>query len=98
MVISISAVASAWNLAERGMKLPLTLGHETVGEVVATGAEAKGVKIGSRVLAHPWIGCGSCGPCRRGAENLMPRDEEPRRVHEWRLRRLHDRAASTLSF
>ena len=58
------------NLADRGMKLPLTLGHETVGEVVATGAEAKGVKIGSRVLAHPWIGCGSCGPCRRGAENL----------------------------
>jgi propanol-preferring alcohol dehydrogenase len=58
------------SLAERGMKLPLTLGHENVGEVVATGADAEGVKIGSRVLAHPWIGCGACGPCRRGEENL----------------------------
>ena len=52
------------------MKLPLTLGHENVGEVVAIGPEAKGVQMGSRMLAHPWIGCGSCGPCRRGEENL----------------------------
>ena len=58
------------SLAERGMKLPLTLGHENVGEVVAFGVEAKGVRIGARMLAHPWIGCGTCGPCRRGDENL----------------------------
>ena len=58
------------SLTERGMKLPLTLGHENVGEVVAIGPEAKGVQMGSRMLAHPWIGCGSCGPCRRGEENL----------------------------
>ncbi len=58
------------SLADRGMKLPLTLGHENVGEVVAIGPEAKGIKIGTRMLAHPWIGCGTCGPCRRGEENL----------------------------
>jgi len=52
------------------MKLPVTLGHENVGEVVALGSQAQGVKIGARVLAHPWIGCGQCGPCRRGEENL----------------------------
>ena len=57
-------------LEDRGMKLPLTLGHENVGEVVAAGPEARGVKIGARVLAHPWIGCGSCKVCRRGEENL----------------------------
>jgi D-arabinose 1-dehydrogenase-like Zn-dependent alcohol dehydrogenase len=28
------------------------------------------VRIGARMLADPWIGCGSCGPCRRGEENL----------------------------
>jgi propanol-preferring alcohol dehydrogenase len=58
------------SLADRGMKLPVTLGHENVGEVVATGPDAKGVRIGARMLADPWIGCGACGPCRRGEENL----------------------------
>lgn len=58
------------SLQDRGMKLPVTLGHENVGEVVAAGPDAKGVKIGARVLAHPWIGCGTCGPCKRGEENL----------------------------
>jgi propanol-preferring alcohol dehydrogenase len=58
------------SLAERGMKLPVTLGHENVGEVVAVGPDAKGVRIGARMLADPWIGCAACGPCRRGEENL----------------------------
>jgi D-arabinose 1-dehydrogenase-like Zn-dependent alcohol dehydrogenase len=58
------------SLQDRGMKLPVTLGHENVGEVVAVGPEAKSVKIGARMLAHPWIGCGTCGPCLRGEENL----------------------------
>ncbi len=58
------------SLADRGMKLPVTLGHENVGEVVAFGPDAKGVKVGDRRLAHPWIGCGTCGPCQRGEENL----------------------------
>jgi alcohol dehydrogenase, propanol-preferring len=58
------------SLADRGMKLPVTLGHENVGEVVATGPDAKDVRIGARMLADPWIGCGTCGPCRRGEENL----------------------------
>jgi len=58
------------NLEDRGMKLPLTLGHENVGEVVAVGPDAKGVKVGQRMLAHPWIGCGTCPACLRGEENL----------------------------
>jgi propanol-preferring alcohol dehydrogenase len=58
------------SLTDRGMKLPVTLGHENVGEVVATGPDAKGVRIGARMLADPWIGCGACEPCRRGEENL----------------------------
>jgi D-arabinose 1-dehydrogenase-like Zn-dependent alcohol dehydrogenase len=58
------------SLQDRGMKLPVTLGHENVGEVVAVGAQAQGVKIGARMLAHPWIGCGTCSVCQRGEENL----------------------------
>jgi len=58
------------SLQDRGMKLPVTLGHENVGEVVAVGPEAKGVKVGDRVLADPWIGCGTCAVCLRGEDNL----------------------------
>ena len=58
------------SLTDRGMKLPVTLGHENVGEVAAVGPDAKGVRVGDRVLADPWIGCGTCEPCRRGEDNL----------------------------
>jgi D-arabinose 1-dehydrogenase-like Zn-dependent alcohol dehydrogenase len=57
-------------LLDRGIKLPLTMGHENVGEVVAVGPDAKSVKIGARVLAHPWMGCGECSVCKRGEEQL----------------------------
>jgi D-arabinose 1-dehydrogenase-like Zn-dependent alcohol dehydrogenase len=58
------------DLLQRGIKLPLTMGHENVGEVVAVGPEAKGVKMGARMLAHPWIGCGECAICKTGEEQL----------------------------
>ena len=57
-------------LSDRGVKLPLTMGHENVGEVVAVGPDAVGVKIGDRRLVHPWLGCGECAVCRRGDEQL----------------------------
>jgi D-arabinose 1-dehydrogenase-like Zn-dependent alcohol dehydrogenase len=57
-------------LSERGMTLPLTMGHETVGEVVALGPEANRIKIGDRRLVYPWIGCGECKVCQRGEEQL----------------------------
>ena len=57
-------------LADRGIKLPLTMGHENVGEVVAFGPDAKGVKVGDVRLVNPWMGCGSCKVCLRGDENL----------------------------
>ena len=40
-------------IADRGIKLPLTMGHENVGEVVAVGPQARGVNLGDEVLAHP---------------------------------------------
>ena len=58
------------SLQDRGMKLPVTLGHENVGEVVAFGPDATGVKLGARMLADPWIGCGNCAACRRNEDNL----------------------------
>jgi D-arabinose 1-dehydrogenase-like Zn-dependent alcohol dehydrogenase len=58
------------SITERGMKLPVTLGHENVGQVTAVGPDARGVKAGDRVLVDPWMGCGNCAVCRRGDENL----------------------------
>ena len=57
-------------LSDRGIKPPLTLSHEIVGEVVAAGAAAGAVKIGARALVHPWVGCGECAACARGEENI----------------------------
>lgn len=57
-------------VGERGVSLPLTMGHETVGEVVAVGPDASDAKPGDRRLVYPWIGCGQCAVCRRGDENL----------------------------
>jgi alcohol dehydrogenase, propanol-preferring len=57
-------------LADRGIKLPLTMGHENVGEVVAVGPDAKGVTVGDVRLVNPWMGCGECKVCQRGDENL----------------------------
>src|SRR5437762_650343 len=43
-------------LADRGIALPLTLGHEVVGEVAALGPQASGVKPGEMRLVYPWLG------------------------------------------
>jgi propanol-preferring alcohol dehydrogenase len=57
-------------MGSRGVSLPLTMGHEIVGEVVALGPDATGLALGQRLLVYPWIGCGSCPACRRGSEHL----------------------------
>ena len=58
----------------RGIRLPPTLGHEIVGEVVAAGSDAD-VTIGERRLVYPWIGCGRCATCSTGAEHLCVRPQ-----------------------
>lgn len=58
------------NLADRGIKPPMTLSHEISGEVVSAGSDAGPVKVGMRCLVHPWIGCGECTSCLRGEENI----------------------------
>ncbi len=57
------------SLQDRGIKLPLVMGHEPVGEVVALGPEATGVSVGDTRLVFPWVGCGKCNRCLEGNEN-----------------------------
>lgn len=58
------------SLKDRGIALPITMGHEIAGEIVKGGPDAKGVKAGAKVVVYPWIGCGECGVCKAGDENL----------------------------
>jgi len=62
-------------MTERGMKLPVTLGHEPYGTVIAAGPDAGDVPIGADRLVCPWIGCGTCARCREGQDNhcMAPR-------------------------
>lgn len=55
-------------------KLPLVLGHQIVGTVVATGTKATKFAVGTRV-GVPWLGhtCNSCRYCLAGKENLCDR-------------------------
>lgn len=46
--------------------LPVTIGHEFAGEVVAVGSKVSKVKIGDRVTVEPVIICGKCHACRTG--------------------------------
>ncbi|TLY05123.1 MAG: zinc-binding dehydrogenase [Thaumarchaeota archaeon] len=55
---------------DRGVKYPLTPGHEIAGIVDRTGEEVEGFAKDERVLIYPWIGEGLCPACRAGEENL----------------------------
>ncbi len=52
-----------------GRTLPFTLGHEIAGVVESAGPDAN-VVLGREVAIYPWIGCGACGACKTGEENL----------------------------
>jgi len=55
---------------DRGVKYPLTPGHEIAGTVESLGEQAEGFGKDEKVLVYPWIGEGLCPACRIGEENL----------------------------
>ena len=61
------------NVADRGIRPPLTMGHEIAGEIAAIGPAATGVTVGEKFLVFPWLGCGECAVCRGGDEQLCAR-------------------------
>jgi alcohol dehydrogenase/propanol-preferring alcohol dehydrogenase len=58
------------NLKDRGVVLPLAMGHEIVGRVVALGPDATGVAIGDIRIVFPWVGCGTCRECVAEEDNM----------------------------
>jgi propanol-preferring alcohol dehydrogenase len=57
-------------VTDRGVKYPVTPGHEIVGTVEAIGNNVSSIEKGDQVLVFPWIGCGECPACKVKNENL----------------------------
>lgn len=51
-------------------EFPHVLGADGAGEVVAVGAEVRGLPLGSRVLIDPALSCGACEFCRAGEQSM----------------------------
>lgn len=58
------------SLKDRGVVLPLAMGHEIVGRVTKLGPDAKGVKVGDLRIVFPWLGCGTCETCLAEEDNM----------------------------
>ncbi|ELV7527127.1 L-threonine 3-dehydrogenase [Edwardsiella ictaluri] len=56
--------------SQKTIPVPMVVGHEYVGEVVAVGQEVRGFRIGDRVSGEGHITCGHCRNCRAGRTHL----------------------------
>ncbi len=61
--------------AQATIPVPMTTGHEFVGEIVELGSEVKGLQIGQRVSGEGHISCNFCRNCRAGKRHLCRNTE-----------------------
>ena len=64
------AAGTFLKVEDRGVKFPITPGHEISGKIEAIGDAVSGFNVGDKVVVYPWIGEGSCPACRVAQENL----------------------------
>lgn len=72
--------------------LPITIGHDGMGEVVEVGPDVDNVHVEDRVIVTCAVTCGFCKYCRTDRDNICPHRKtmgSPHGFHEWpaRLRR-----------
>jgi threonine 3-dehydrogenase len=56
--------------SQKTIPVPMTIGHEFVGEVAELGSEVQGFRVGERVSVEGHITCGYCRNCRAGKRHL----------------------------
>ncbi len=56
--------------AQKTIPVPMTVGHEFVGEIAEIGPEVSGFNLGDRVSGEGHITCGHCRNCRAGRRHL----------------------------
>ena len=67
----------AWVGHDPSVRFPHVHGHEFAGEVVAVGEDVRHVGVGERVTAPFCCGCGRCGACHDGQQQLCEREYQP---------------------
>src|SRR5829696_135645 len=56
---------------------PFIVGHENAGWVHEIGSAVTSVAVGDTVIAHSFVTCGLCRPCRRGDDAHCERAYNP---------------------
>jgi len=58
--------------AAKTIPVPMTIGHEFYGRIVAFGQDVTGFELGQRVTGEGHLVCGQCRFCRTGRAHLCP--------------------------
>ncbi|WLE00992.1 zinc-dependent alcohol dehydrogenase family protein (plasmid) [Agrobacterium leguminum] len=70
-----------WMGHDPDIRLPHVPGHEFAGEVVAAGKQIRSFKVGDRVTVPFVSGCGHCGECHSGNQQVCPNQFQPGFTH-----------------
>ena len=52
------------------MREPMSLGHESAGEITAVGSDVQNLRVGDKVALEVGQPCGECARCREGRYNI----------------------------
>ena len=70
-----------WMGHDPGIRLPHVPGHELAGMVCEVGREVRKWKVGDRVTVPFVLGCGNCGECRAGHQQVCDDQLQPGFTH-----------------
>lgn len=70
-----------WMGHDPDIPLPHVPGHELAGEIAAIGSQVKKFKIGDRVTVPFVCGCGICGECKTGNQQVCDNQSQPGFTH-----------------
>lgn len=70
-----------WMGHDQDIVLPHVPGHELAGTIVEVGKDIKNFKIGDRVTIPFVAGCGTCGECKSGNQQVCDHQSQPGFTH-----------------
>lgn len=87
VVVKVSATGlcrsdwHGWMGHDTDIQLPHVPGHELAGKIAAIGCDIKKFKIGDRVTVPFVCGCGTCGECASGNQQVCDNQSQPGFTH-----------------